>query len=317
MSNSSRNARKDSSDGSLADNDIQPARRQPAEISLDEIERSSAAMRYPPQKKKSAGPVLGLLLLAGIAGLGAWQWDRISLRVEGMKRAIASGTFPLGEPEQTAASESASEQSSEPAITSNFPADQLPPIPADLATNPPSTSPSGATSPPDTLLNHRRYAEASPDSLIALNPNSALRLQPAAQASLNAMMAKAKAEGVQLGVVSAFRSLEDQDYLYFKVKAERGQSAKTRAEVSAPPGYSEHHTGYAVDLIDESKPNTHLEESFETTAAYQWLEKNAAFFNFELSFPKNADGTPPLVAYEPWHWRYVGDQDSLETFYAP
>ena len=84
--------------------------------------------------------------------------------------------------------------------------------------------------------------------------------------------------------------------------------------MSAPPGYSEHHTGYAVDFIDESRPETHVEESFETTLAYQWLEKNAAFFNFEMSFPKDNDSN---VSFEPWHWRYVGDQDSLETFYAP
>ncbi|MEM1310980.1 MAG: D-alanyl-D-alanine carboxypeptidase family protein, partial [Cyanobacteria bacterium P01_H01_bin.153] len=43
-----------------------------------------------------------------------------------------------------------------------------------------------------------------------------------------------------------------------------------------------------------------------------WLETNAARYSFELSFPEgNAQG----VQYEPWHWRYVGDPDSLETFY--
>ncbi len=316
MSNSSHktsNTANHSHNGGQSENDIQPARRQPAEISLDEIEKSSAAMRQPPKKKKSAAPMLSLVLLAGCVGLGTWQWDQISPRVE----AIASGTF--SRPTDSRSAES------EPAIAADSTTVQLPPIPTtadSLDTLPNEVSGESpksdleAASPPDTLLNHRRYEEAAQDSLVTINPNSTLRLQPAAQASLNAMIAKAKADGVQLGVVSAFRSLEDQDYLYFKVKAERGQTAKTRAEVSAPPGYSEHHTGYAVDLIDESKPSTHVEESFETTPAFKWLEKNAAFFNFEMSFPKNADGTPPPVAYEPWHWRYVGDQKSLETFYA-
>ena len=171
---------------------------------------------------------------------------------------------------------------------------------------------SAEPNPPEQLLNHRHYETALSKDLVPLNAKSQIRLRPAAQAKVVAMIAKAKSEGVQLGIISGFRSLEDQQYLFFDVKAERGETSKTRAEVSAPPGYSEHHTGYAVDFIDESKPATHLEESFETTAAYQWLEQNAAFYNFEMSFPK--DPTSPL-SYEPWHWRYVGDQESLELFY--
>ena len=51
---------------------------------------------------------------------------------------------------------------------------------------------------------------------------------------------------------------------------------------------------------------------FEKTAAFSWLKNNAAKYSFELSFPPdNHQG----ISYEPWHWRYVGDQESLETFY--
>ena len=88
--------------------------------------------------------------------------------------------------------------------------------------------------------------------------------------------------------------------------------ATKRAEVSAPPGYSEHHTGYAVDIGDGRTPATNLNTNFENTAAFKWLEENAAYYSFELSFPK---GNPQGVSYEPWHWRFVGDPDSLETFY--
>ena len=126
------------------------------------------------------------------------------------------------------------------------------------------------------------------------------------------MIAQAKSENVQLGVISGFRTLADQDYLYFGLKAERGQNARTRAEVSAPPGYSEHHTGYAVDFIDEDRSETHLIESFENTPAFKWLEDNAAYYSFEMSFPKDNSSN---VSYEPWHWRYVGNQESLELFY--
>jgi len=82
--------------------------------------------------------------------------------------------------------------------------------------------------------------------------------------------------------------------------------------VSAPPGHSEHHTGYAVDIGDGNNPSTNLQESFENTAAYRWLEANASRYSFELSFPRdNLQG----ISYEPWHWRFVGDRHSLETFY--
>ena len=80
----------------------------------------------------------------------------------------------------------------------------------------------------------------------------------------------------------------------------------------APPGHSEHHTGYALDIGEAGNGATDLSEQFEKTAAFAWLQKNAPYYSFELSFPKdNQQG----VSYEPWHWRYVGDQASLELFH--
>lgn len=172
----------------------------------------------------------------------------------------------------------------------------------------------GKTERPDKVLGHYRYdpEEAVEKGLVRLNPDSEIMLRPAAQAAVSEMIAKAKAEGVQLGIVSGWRSKEVQEDLFYTVQAERGENPSTRAEVSAPPYYSEHHTGYAVDFIDESQPDTHTEESFETTAAFRWLQKNAAFYRFEMSFPKDPDSP---VGYEPWHWRYYGDTDSLKLFY--
>ncbi|HEY9728051.1 MAG TPA: D-alanyl-D-alanine carboxypeptidase family protein, partial [Chroococcales cyanobacterium] len=60
-------------------------------------------------------------------------------------------------------------------------------------------------------------------------------------------------------------------------------------------------------------PATNLSQTFEQTGAFKWLERNAAVYNFEMSFPKN---NPQGVAYEPWHWRFVGNSDSLKTFYT-
>lgn len=127
------------------------------------------------------------------------------------------------------------------------------------------------------------------------------------------MQDAARAEGIWLIPLSGFRSIKIQHETFFDVKAERNQSATERAKVSAPPGYSEHHTGYALDIGDATNPATDFQQGFEEVAAYRWLQQNAARFHFELSFPKdNVQG----IMYEPWHWRYVGDDHSLRTFYA-
>lgn len=164
----------------------------------------------------------------------------------------------------------------------------------------------------DSLLGHLKYAEAPASSLAPIVADGSIKLRKAAAQAYQAMEAAAKQDGVVLAPLSGFRSLTDQDYLFFGKKAERGQVATERAKVSAPPGYSEHHTGYAIDIGDGNVPATHLSEAFENTAAFRWLKQNAAFHSFEISFPK---GNKQGVTYEPWHWRYVGDRQSLETFY--
>jgi D-alanyl-D-alanine carboxypeptidase len=164
-----------------------------------------------------------------------------------------------------------------------------------------------------TLLGHRAFDEAPEDDLVALDANPEIRLRTAAAEQFEAMRQSASRAGHTLVPLSGFRTQEEQEYLFFGIKAERGQDAETRAEVSAPPGYSEHHTGYAIDIGDATQPGTHLTEEFGETEAFEWLEENAASFGFELSFlPNNPQG----VVFEPWHWRFVGDRESLETFYV-
>jgi zinc D-Ala-D-Ala carboxypeptidase len=176
-----------------------------------------------------------------------------------------------------------------------------------------SDAPSSATANvQDNLLGHLPYDEAPAEELQPIVPDGSIKLRQAAAEQFAAMEAAATADGINLVVISGFRTLEEQESLFFDVKAERGQEATKRAEVSAPPGYSEHHTGYAVDLGDGSTPATNLNADFEKTAAFKWLETNAPYYSFELSFPKD---NPQGVSYEPWHWRFVGDRPSLETFY--
>jgi D-alanyl-D-alanine carboxypeptidase len=159
------------------------------------------------------------------------------------------------------------------------------------------------------LLGHFPYPEASSRVLVALG--TGLQLRPEAAAAIEAMQEAAAGDGVDLRVLSAFRSIDLQRSLFFDVKAERNQDAHTRAKVSAPPGYSEHSTGYAVDLGDGGQPGTNLSQNFENTPAYQWLYKHAGRYHFTLSFPKaNNQG----VSYEPWHWRFEGSSEALRLF---
>lgn len=162
------------------------------------------------------------------------------------------------------------------------------------------------------LLGHLPYDVALTSELKAITADGSLKMRPAAADKFIQMQAAAKAEGITLVPLSAFRDDKIQEQLFFGIKEQRGQDATKRAEVSAPPGYSEHHTGYAIDIGDAIAPATHVEVEFAQTAAFRWLEQNALKYSFELSFPAdNKQG----VSYEPWHWRFVGDRHSLETFY--
>ena len=164
----------------------------------------------------------------------------------------------------------------------------------------------------DRLLGHFAYSQAPLQELQPIVANGNIRMrQPAAQ-EFQAMVRAARASGVILVPISGFRSIQEQQHVYFDIQAQRGQTVTKRAEVSAPPGYSEHHTGYAVDIGDGATPATNLSPNFDKTKAFQWLSANAARFHFEMSFPKD---NPQGVSYEPWHWRFVGDRKSLETFY--
>lgn len=177
----------------------------------------------------------------------------------------------------------------------------------------PSVAPTVAaiSIPEENVLGHLPYEEAPANELKTL-VGSDVQLRYGAAEKFEEMAKAASMDGITLMPLSGHRTIGEQEYLFFDVKEERVQVTTKRAEVSAPPGYSEHHTGYAIDIGDANAPHTNLDVSFEDTAAFAWLQANAPRFSFELSFTKdNLQG----ISYEPWHWRFVGDRDSLETFY--
>ena len=169
-------------------------------------------------------------------------------------------------------------------------------------------------SPPD-LFGHHAFSEAPANKLRTIGragDGYEIRLHEAAAKSYLRMEADAKADGIDFVVISGFRTIAEQQELFFEISKQRNQTPAQRAKVSAPPGHSEHHTGYALDIGDGAVPSANLSTNFEKTAAFQWLQSNAAKYGFEMSFPPN---NPQGVMYEPWHWRFVGDDDSLATFY--
>lgn len=124
----------------------------------------------------------------------------------------------------------------------------------------------------------------------------AIRLQRPAAEAWRAMQAAAGIAGVELVAVSGFRSVERQVELVRR-KLDAGVPLEAALRLLAAPGYSEHHTGRAVDITTPGE--TPLEESFEGTNAFTWLARHAGGFGFHLSFPR---GNTAGIAYEPWHW---------------
>ena len=120
------------------------------------------------------------------------------------------------------------------------------------------------------------------------------------------MCKAAEKDGVSLKAVSAYRSYSYQQTLYRnrvqRCMNEEGLSeadAKVKAAtIVAVPGTSEHHLGLAVDINS-------VEESFENTKAFEWLQKNAENYGFIMRFPKDKQSITKII-YEPWHYRYVG-----------
>ncbi|MEN9204416.1 MAG: M15 family metallopeptidase [Thermostichales cyanobacterium SZTDM-1c_bins_54] len=189
------------------------------------------------------------------------------------------------------------------------------PVVASVAPSPLPVSPSPLPASASNLLGHRPFAEAPADQLetIGSYQGRAVQLRRSAAQAWRSMQQAAAQAGVVLVPISGFRSIADQEYLFFQRARQKSLRPQERALVSAPPGYSEHHTGYALDIGDGRDPATDVEVTFTRTAAWAWLNQHGARFGFELSFP---EGNSQGISFEPWHWRYVGDRHSLETFYG-
>ena len=123
-----------------------------------------------------------------------------------------------------------------------------------------------------------------------------LRLERRAASEWQKMIATAKHDGVVLMAISGFRSFDYQRKIIER-KLAAGLTVEQIICVSALPGFSEHHTGRAIDVGTPSSPP--VSEEFEQTPAFEWLTRRGQGFKFRMTYPR---GNEFGVIYEPWHW---------------
>ena len=134
-----------------------------------------------------------------------------------------------------------------------------------------------------------------------VDEDRSFQLHPETLDSWKKMKEAAESDGINLHIISAFRSVARQSEI-IEEKKRKGIPDAMIFSVSAPPGYSEHHTGRAIDLGTQNF--TDLEEEFEKSEAFRWLIAHARQFGFSLSYPRE---NPYGIGYEPWHWFYEGN----------
>ncbi len=143
------------------------------------------------------------------------------------------------------------------------------------------------------------FKEAERTLLVTAETNAegkALLLLPEAANAWHRMHQCAKTVGIDLYLVSAWRSVEYQMSL-IKKKQQLGVPPEELFSYLAPPGCSEHHTGRAIDI--NTPECDEVSGVFGDTPAFAWLREHAHQFGFEMSFPPD---NPWGFIYEPWHW---------------
>ncbi len=156
------------------------------------------------------------------------------------------------------------------------------------------------------LVNKYNYVSNNfkPDNLVKLNEYSRdnMYLVEECKNQFIKMAKKAELDGYTIRAISTYRSYDYQNNLYNNyVKKDGTRLADT---YSARPGYSEHHTGLAIDVDNKVLNYT----NFENTKEFNWMQENAYKYGFILRYPK--DSTITGYMYESWHYRYVGTKAS-------
>ena len=158
-------------------------------------------------------------------------------------------------------------------------------------------------------IKHFRYDDANTSDLVpsGYGNDPKFKIHRAAKPALQEMIRAARADGVTLTPGSILRTSSRQAQIVAN-KKKQGQSAKQIYYTSSHPGYSEHHTGLAVDFSP-------INDNFAKTAAYRWLQQHAHEYGFYQTF------TPDYSRYsgvseESWHWRFEGKNKEFSHIFA-
>lgn len=162
--------------------------------------------------------------------------------------------------------------------------------------------------------------EVADSQLTTLSDNSH-QVDSRIAADYEAFSAAATKAGFPLVIISAFRSVESQVKVFntnvsslmsSNDMTEEEATAKTK-ETITEPGYSEHHTGLALDVVDENWYNSYttqvLDASYGDQAGAKWIAENAPKYGFIIRYLKDRQDITGIT-YEPWHIRYVGKENA-------
>ena len=141
------------------------------------------------------------------------------------------------------------------------------------------------------------------------------QMESTAAKALTDMLSAARSAGYSdLILYSGYRTyasqknkFENRTQQYLNQGYSQQQAEEKAGEYLAPPGSSEHHTGLAADVCSSKIVNKfgYLDDSFDTTDEFKWLEQNCAEYGFILRYRKSAEDITGFL-YEPWHYRYIG-----------
>ena len=153
--------------------------------------------------------------------------------------------------------------------------------------------------PDDLVIPNIRFDNIADDMVQYVRYDAAIALEELFQS--------AESQGINLIAVSGYRSYSYQDNVY---RNEVNTVGRIEADkYVAKAGESEHQTGLSMDILSDEYLS--LDDGFENTIAFSWLENNMSKFGFILRFPKGKEDITGY-SYEPWHIRYVGISAATE-----
>lgn len=160
------------------------------------------------------------------------------------------------------------------------------------------------------LVNKYHYLEEDyvPDNLVNISQKYSWGEEGSQKCETNTydaflkMWNNAKNEGHYLMVSSSYRDFEKQNNIFENYKNNYG--IEYAENYVAHPGYSEHQTGYALDIVDK---NFKTKSTFTTSQAFEWMKNNSYKFGFILRYQENKESVTG-TNFESWHYRYVGTE---------